>query len=228
MDLQENVFERTNDSCWFKEICKRDNSCNACAKYKEFAYLMESSNLPKAKQRQIVLQTPKVDLAAYERLADIKQDMYDFVSSGKSLYIGSLTVGNAKTSWAIKLMHRYFEEVWENNGFTPRALFVHVPSFLMQFKNFKTIDEDFEELKKLLFNIDLVIWDDITGMDLSAYDYSVLLSYIDYRSLAELSNIYTGNAVTREELGNMVGVKIASRILARTTEVILFEGLDYR
>lgn len=225
MCLQEEKSKKTNSNCWYKDICESEDSCNLCVKYTEMSYMMENSNLPKAKQQIISLDIPETDESEYMRLSDIKNDMYEFVKGGKSLYIGSHIVGNGKSSWAIKMMHKYFEEMWDGNGLRERALFIHVPSFMMQFKNFKSVDEEFERLKKLLFGVDLVVWDDITGMDMSSYDYSVILSYIDYRSnLAELSNIYTGNATTKEELADILGIKLASRIMTKNTEVVIFNG----
>ena len=83
-------------------------------------------------------------------------------------------------------------------------------------------------MKNLLTDIDLVVWDDIASTDVSAYDYSQLLMYIDNRLLNGLSNIFTGNYADRGRLEKRVGMKLASRIWSDTTEVIIFEGGDMR
>jgi DNA replication protein DnaC len=189
---------------------------------------MDNSNLPPKKQWPQKLDAPKCDFDAYCRLADIKDNIVKFVQDGKSLYLASTTTGNGKTTWAIKLMHKYFDQVWGGNGFKPRAIFVHIPTFLIKCKDFGNKDPEFERLKKLLPTVDLVVWDDIGGLNMSAYDYSQLLLYVDARSNAGLSNIYTGNRADIDELTTAVGAKIASRVFSSDTEVIIFKGGDMR
>ena len=77
-----------------------------------------------------------IDFDAFTELADIKDDIVNFVSSGKCLYIASEYNGNGKTSWSIKLLLRYFDQVWAGNGFRCRGVFVHVPSLLLRLKDF--------------------------------------------------------------------------------------------
>ncbi len=123
---------------------------------------------------------------------------------------------------------KYFDEVWAGNGFKPRALFIHVPTFLLKCKDFGNKDEDFDAMKNMLSTIDLVVWDDIASTDVSAYDYSQLLMYIDSRLLNGLANIFTGNYENRERLEKRVGMKLTSRIWSDSTEVIIFKGGDMR
>ena len=219
-------MERLSD-CWYKNVCTEECS-NACIRYLEMKYLMENSNIPKAKQIPQSLTAPKCDMPSYKRLAAIKDDIEVFVNCGCNLYIASTITGNGKTSWAIKLMLKYFDNVWPGNGFRPRALFIHVPTFLLKCKDFNSKDQDFEDMKSLISNIDLVVWDDIASTDVSAYDYSQLLMYIDNRLLNEKSNIFTGNYSDRMALEKRVGMKLASRIWSDTTEVVVFKGGDMR
>ena len=228
MDTSQMKFTNKNPNCWYKEVCTLDNPCNICVKYTEMSYLMENSNLPKAKQRVITLTAPDCDRNAYRRLAEIKSNIYDFVQDGKSLYLGSRFTGNGKTSWAIKMMHKYFEEVWDGNGLRERALFIHVPTFLMRCKEFGVKNEEFQHLKNLLMTIDLVVWDDIASTDMSSYDYAQIMPYIDNRCLSELSNIYTGNFDNRETLADKLGERLASRIWSKSTEIIIFNSGDIR
>ena len=218
-----------NEDCWYKEVCLAPPSeCQSCIKFLEMQYLMENSNLPKAKQRPQQLFAPQDDMGAYSRLADIKSNIVDFIDSGKSLYISSKYTGNGKTTWAIKLMLKYFDEIWAGNGFNVRGLFVHVPTFLLKCKDFKTTDAEFEKLKRRLLTVDLVIWDDIASTNISGYDFSQLLTYLDARCLDELSNIYTGNLETYEKLSEKIGTKLASRVFSNKTEVVIFNGRDMR
>ena len=224
--LQEKPYKF--EECWYHSVCDEECNPKLCHKYTEMKYMMENSNLPKSKQQVIRLNVPAVDRKAYERLAEIKSDIYNFVQDGKNLYLASEHSGNGKTSWAIKMMHKYFEEMWSCNGLTERALFIHVPTFLMKCKQFGTNDAEFERLKKLLWNVDLVVWDDIASTTMSAFDYAQLLTYLDYRSLSDMSNIYTGNFPDKAKLAEHVGAKLASRIWSKNTEVIIFKGGDVR
>ena len=74
-------------------------------------------------------------------------------------------------------------------------------------------NEDFEKLKKLIFKVDLVIWDDIASTErMSDYDYNTLLAFIDKRAIEEKSNIVTSN-ITPDNLSKYAGSKLASRLL---------------
>lgn len=216
-----------NEHCWYKEVCDKE-SCNLCTKFLEMNFLMSNSNLPLAKQKIIKLQVPDKDRDAYKKLGEIKQNIDDFVYNGKNLYIGSEHTGTGKTSWAIKLMHSYFNCVWEGNGFKERALFIHVPMFLMKCKEFNENDRDFVKLRKLIMEVDLVVWDDIASTDMSGYDLGQIEPFIDYRLLSELSNIFTCNYADREKLKKVVGERLTSRIWSRNTEVIIFHSNDIR
>lgn len=217
----------SNDDCWYKEVCTVECSVH-CPRYLEMSSLMQNSNIPKARQIPSKLQPYQQDTSAFMRLAEIKSSIVDFVDHGENLYIMGRNTGNGKTSWAIKLMLKFFDEVWAGNGFRPRGLFIHVPTFLLKCKDFNNRDKEFEELKKLIPVVDLVIWDDIASTDVSSYDYSQLLMNIDARCLNMKANIYTGNIVSRDELNRSLGSKLTSRIWGDSTEVIEIKGGDRR
>ena len=222
-------YSERNQECWYKEVCLADVSmCNNCIKFLEMQYLMQNSGLPKARQCPQPLKAPKADMEAYKRLAEIKDDIVEFVEQGKNIYITSATTGNGKTSWAIKLLLRYFDQVWNGNGLNVRGLFVHVPTFLLKAKDFKTADEEFEHIKRYVTRVDLVVWDDIASTNMSGYDYSQLLVYLDNRMLSQKSNIFTGNFDSKEALEKKIGQRLTSRIFGRETEVITFKGGDMR
>lgn len=219
-----------NSDCWYDKVCQiKEDGCEShCIRYLEMKYLMENCNLPKSKQQVIDLFPEKCDLESFVRLKQIKDNILEFVEKGNNLYICSKITGNGKTSWAIKMMHKYFDEIWYGNDFTPRALFIHVPTFLIKCKDFKTTDSEFESLKRLLPKVDLVVWDEIAATDMSSYDYSQLLMYVDARALDSKSNIYTGGIVNREDMESLLGARLTSRIWASNTEIIEFFGGDRR
>ena len=188
---------------------------------------MENSGIPKAKQKPIDLYPNDIDYDEFVRLSQIKQHIDEFVKDGKNLYITSATTGNGKTSWAIKLLLKYFDKVWAGNGFKVRGYFVHVPTLLLNLKDFDNPNTDIHRIKKILLETDVVIWDDIASTEISKYDYSQLLMLIDNRTLENKSNIYTGNINSLDKLRKVLGDKLSSRIWS-LSEVIEFKGKDRR
>lgn len=217
------------EDCWYRDVCLADVcECENCIRFAEMQYLMETSNLPKAKQQPQLLRTPTNDIKAYKRLSDIKSNIIEFVDNGHQLFITSEITGNGKTSWAIKLLLKYFDEIWAGNGFNVRGLFINVPMFLLKSKDFKNTDPQFEQMKRDILSADLIIWDDIASTTMTNYDNTQLLMYLDARTLEQKANIFTGNITDRNELEKRLGKRLASRVWARDTEVIEFKGGDVR
>lgn len=224
----EYIFDK--NKCWYISACGKYGSpeCNAsCIRYMEMDFLMQNSGIPRNKQYSILLTPSKEDVQAFVTLKEIKDDIIAFVENGESVYIYSHNFGNGKTTWAIKLMQKYFDGVWAGNGFRCRGIFIHVPTFLTKIKEgISRKDEDFETLKSRLMTVDLVIWDDIAATKLGDFDHANLLTYIDQRKLNQLSNIYTGN-LDRDELQEALGNRLASRVWNDSTPV-KFVGADRR
>lgn len=224
----EYVFDK--DKCWYIKVCSKYNTpeCNpGCIRYMEMDYLMQNSGIPRNRQYTVSLIPSKPDVNSFIALKEIKDDMIEFVKNGESVYIYSDNFGNGKTTWAIKLMQQFFDDVWAGNGFRCRGIFIHVPTFITKIKEgISRKDEDFETLKSRLMTVDLVIWDDIAATKLSDYDHTNLLTYIDQRKLNQLSNIYTGN-LGYEDLQDALGNRLASRVWNDSTP-IRFVGADRR
>lgn len=212
-----------NKKCWYKDVCTYD-FCTNCIRYSEMKYLMDNSGIPINKQMPQEL-IAGIDLAQFSRLADIKADIEDFIESGNNLFICSKHTGNGKTSWALKLLLKYFDKIWAGNGFRVRGLFVNVPTLLLQLKNFSNPLS--EEYKRNLMDVDVVVWDEIASTTISNYDYGNLLMFLDHRIFSDKANIFTSNAISKDELEKNVGAKLASRIW-NTSEVIEFKGKDRR
>jgi len=201
-----------NDKCWYKDVCNVECT-DTCIRYYEMKFLMEHSNLPKSKQ--VIppkLQPQTIDEEAFSQLATIKNNITSFVENGLNLYIYSKNAGNGKTTWSIKLLLKYFDNIWSGNAFRVRGLFVHVPTLLNKLKMFNSQDEEFEELKKNLVIADLVVFDDIGANTLSNYDYSQLLSIIDQRLFEGKSNIFTSNFSPATLSNSSFGGKLVDRI----------------
>lgn len=217
--------------CWFKGVCSlymNEQKCNmGCVRFMEFDSLYYQSGIPFKMQYPIVLRPESSDKEAFLRLRDIKDSIEDWVADGNSLLIYSPICGNGKTSWAIKLMQKYFERMWAGNGFRCIGLYVNVTDFLFRAKEAITQpDDDLMVLKENLKNADLVIWDDIGVTALSKYDYDLLIGFINSRILKGKANIYTSNS-TEEKLEEYLGQRLKSRIF-NESEVIEFVGADRR
>ena len=212
------------DDCWYKTVCTYE-PCTNCIRYVEMKYLMEHSGLSKKRQKPIKL-NGAYDQKAFKLLDEIRLDIVNFVENGESLYLYSEYTGNGKTSWSIKLLLRYFDQIWAGNGFRQRGYFISVPAFLNQVKNFS--DEKVrQKLIKTLSTVDLVVWDDIASTKLSDYDIQQLLVVVDQRIAEGLANIYTGNITSRDKLEIALGDRLASRIW-NTSTLVEFKGKDRR
>ena len=217
------------DICWYKGCCgKEGDECRAnCLRYMEMDYLTSTSNIPRKMQYPVSLTPSKQDIQAFVRLKNIKDNIVEFVQEGHNLYLYSTNFGNGKTTWATKLMLKYFDDIWAGNGFKCRGIFVHVPTFLTKLKeNIGRKDSEFESLRDKLLAVDLVIWDDIAATTMGDYDHANLLTYIDQRKLAGLSNIYTGN-MGESQLRNALGNRLSSRVW-NDSVIIELVGADRR
>lgn len=223
-------YEFRRNDCWYKETCGLylGDRCNAsCLRYMEMDFLMWTSGIPKNRQYSNPLIPDPEDLQAFLRLDEIRRNILEFIQTGANLYLYSRNFGNGKTTWAIKLMQKYFDLIWAGNGFRWRGIFLHVPTFLTKIKeNIDRKDERFQEVRTRLAEVDLVIWDDIASVKLSDFDHTNLLSYIDQRSLNAYSNIYTGN-LEGSELREALGNRLYSRVWNESVKIKLV-GSDRR
>ena len=215
--------------CVYTSVCScRYEGCeDDCLRWKEMFTLLETSQLPDTQWLPKSLSPDDCDYDAFCELADIKDKIKTFVDEGSSLYLYSTSTGNGKTSWAVKLLLKYFDEVWPGNGFRARGLFVHVPTLLLTLKNFeKRGDPEIMSLKDLITTVDLVVWDDIASTSLTNYDYNQLIMYIDQRVFNHKSNIFTGN-LGKNDLEKSLGARLASRVWNASFKVQL-KGPDKR
>ena len=199
--------------------------CTGCIRYYEMKYLMDNSGLSKSRQISPKLSPQADDYAVFNFLDEIRLDIVNFVKNGESLYLFSKYTGNGKTSWAIKLLLRYFDQIWSGNGFRVRGKFIYVPLFLDKIKEFEN-PTSLRLYKDQILNADLVVWDDIAIKTATTYEMENLLSIIDNRLNNSKSNIYTSN-LFGQDLNEKLGERLYSRIV-NLSEVIEFVGQDKR
>jgi DNA replication protein DnaC len=167
------------------------------------------------------------DLPAFRQLKAIKDDIKNWVKEGNSLYLYSKSFGNGKTSWAVKLMLAYFNQIWRGNCFRTRGIFISVPEFFDRERlRMNNQDEEFIRIRDSLLDADLVIWDDVSIVKMTEYNSATFFNFVDARVLSGKANIFTGN-LDQEKLKEFVGGRWASRIW-NTSQVIEFVDCDKR
>lgn len=217
------------DRCWYEDVCGvRGISCGpTCVRYAEMLNLFQMSNIPRYRWYPEKLVPGKGDRESFVYLRDIKNDIKNWVQSGNNLYLFSDTFGNGKTSWAVKLMSAYFNQVWRGNCFKTRGIFISVPEFFDRERlRMDNQDEDFKRIRQSLIECDLVIWDDVSSVKMTDYASATFFNFVDARVIAHRANIFTGN-LGEERLKDFVGGRLASRIW-NTSEIVELVGEDRR
>lgn len=217
--------------CPYAAVCSSygnpEDCYSGCIRYMEMDYLMWAAQVPSLRKFNRPLTPERVDQEAFDRLATIKSNIVDFVMEGDNLYIYSSRNGNGKTTWSVKMLMAYLNQVWCGNGFRPRAVFVHTPTFLKKIRDrISAVDQDFEDLLKRAENVDLMVWDDIGSTLLSNFGYENILSFLEVRKLKGLSNIYTGN-LDEVQFERQFDQRLRSKICTDST-VIELRGADRR
>lgn len=217
-----------NKDCIFFEVCQTKENCSVdCIRYAEMKYLIDNSGLPNNLKGRTILQPEKIDYEAFCTLAEIKENIVDFVKQGKNLYIYSHNTGNGKSSWLSKLLKSYFNQIWAGNGFRKRGYFINLPSFLINLKeSISNPNEDINDLKEFLKEVDLLCIDDIGATSLSEFEHNYLLYIIEARINNGLSTLYSSN-LDGQTLLQYVGTRLKSRIF-NNSQIIQLQGKDRR
>ena len=216
------------DDCMYRENCTYEkNECDfSCKRYKRTRFLLDVSNIPESLRTVNLLEASTVDVDAFTTLAAIKNNIDDFVSNGRILYLWSNTCGNGKTTWSIKMGLEYINQVWKYHYERPVVVFISVPDFLYKSKCFNSNMEDTaRKIRQYAEKADLVIFDDI-GLDyISKYDYASIFSLIDTLSMNNKSMIFTSN-YDPKKLSQFVGERLPSRIC--NDYIVELKGEDKR
>lgn len=217
------------DKCWLYDECNHIDCDKFCMrKYKlDFLYNKAGISMQQRKRANFVVDADKTDLEAFNRLKVISDNIVSWVGNGYNLYIHSPTTGNGKTLWALRMAQSFLNEVWVKSPLECRVLFINVPRFLLAIKENISVKSDYvENIRENCFNCDLIIWDEIGTKGLTQFEHENVLSIINARLDAGLSNIYTSN-LSNEELKDAVGDRLYSRIV-NYSENIIFYGSDKR
>ena len=212
-------------SCWYSGGCplETSNCKKTCRRYLEMNCLISNCGMSNASKFLKPLIPKKVDLKSFQYLQDIKDNVVDFIESGKNLFIASVNLQTGKTSWSLKLLYKYFDEIWCGNGFRVRGYFLHVPTFLSKMKDFgykETVE--FKRIEKYIKNCDVIIWDDVTSQILTPFEQNLINMYIDQRLMEDKANIFNGQVTSLDDLERIVGKKLATRLTCCQDAVLLY------
>lgn len=216
--------------CWYINTCRnahKDDCGESCIKYLEVSYMLQNSGLPKRSQGPIKMFDVPEDKEAYDYLKEINADIKNYVKEGNSLLIFSEECGNGKTTWAMKLMTKYIDRVWNGNLFRVRAYFINTANLYEMFRENLGIPTDkWLRLKKLLVDVDLLVLDDISLTNIDDRFYNLLYNIIDARYQERRSTIYTSN-ITPDAIMDRMGKRLYSRIVS-ASDIVEFTSSDRR
>ena len=215
--------------CWYEAGCnlKTDFCEKTCHRYLQMNYLINNCGMKNADRFLKPISPAKIDVDAYLQLQEIKDNIVQFVEESRNLYIISHNLQTGKTTWSLKIMYKFFDEIWAGNGFVQRGYFIHVPEFVNKTKSFQYKDSDeFKKLDKAIKEVDLVVWDDISSLELNSNKQSFINMYIDKRMLEGKSNIFNGMYLDKEMGPKCLGMKSYSRL--NNCEMVSLMGTSYR
>ena len=205
-------------NCWLKDNCKKyiDNKeCgDFCIKLFKLDSLYNNAliSLPQRKHINLRLDNDGTDREEFLALKQIENNIEDFISKGNSLYIHSTITGNGKTQWALRLVQSYFNKIWYKADLECKALFIHVPRFLISLKDAINKPSDYiDYIKDNILKADIVIFDELGTKVATPFEFENLLSMINTRIDLGKSNVYTSN-LTDEEFREKLGDRLYSRV----------------
>ena len=219
-------------NCWLKnECCDSDYYCDNtfCVKHFKLSKLYDNALISNKQREKIIFCLDDgSDADNYEYLSKVEKNINNFVASGGNLYLSSHNTGNGKTSWALRLVQAYFNNIWRNAEIDEcKALFINVPRYLLAIKDNISEKSDYvEHIKNNVLSADIVIWDEIGTKGLTQFEHENILNLISARIDSGKANIYTSN-LSGEELHNVVGDRLYSRIVLLSDDVELL-GTDKR
>ena len=217
-------------NCWIANRCNQiDCDKSFCLKKFKLDTLFEKALLTEFHKKDIALRVDadQKDLDAFQYLKSIELNIETFVERGDNLYIHSATCGNGKSSWAVKLLKAFLFSIWHKSDLTCRAMFIHVPRFLLSIKDNISQKSDYVQyIKDNVFDADLVVFDEVGTKSLTNFEHEHILNIINTRLEMGKANIYTSN-LSNEEMLDKMGERLFSRIIHNSNDVGLV-GADKR
>jgi DNA replication protein len=187
---------------------------------KKVRQLLAESGVPKKYFEPQELVPRAVDREAWDWLNNYRENVVENIQNGKSIVITSPTVGNGKTSWAIRLLQRYIAETALDGRLVDKAVFCVSSSMLEIFGDFgyfETSIQFFEYLNRLK-RCDLLVIDEIGSGRVTQVSYNHFYDLVNYRVDNNLATIYTTN-YNDEQIKDVLGERLYSRIYDMSTVI---------
>lgn len=198
--------------------------------------LLDYAEIPVFQRQEADLKPDDCDIEAFRRLANIRNNLPSFLISHKNnLIICGNNLGCGKTEWALKLMLTHIENNahrirYEDENLVEQkfniGVFCKTVPFLVEMKQFGNNTNSLALYKKLK-TTELAVFDDISAVSMSNYDYNILYALIETRVWAGLPSIFTTNITSLDELQKEVGPRLAERIW-KTSTIVELKGEGYR
>lgn len=182
--------------------------------------LLVESGVPKKYLVPQNLVHRKADDLAWQWLEDYRSNVVENVNEGRNVVITSSTVGNGKTSWAIRLLQRYIAETALDGLLDVKGVFCVSSSMLEIFGDFgyfETSIEFFNYLNRLK-TCRLLVIDEVGSGRITQVSYNHFYDLINYRVDNSLCTIYTTN-YSDEKIQDVLGKRLYSRIYDTSTVV---------
>jgi len=218
-------------TCKNSKTCKyvgTDKCLPNCYWYYISSALYNVSEIPETWRKEIKLVPEEVDLQMFTICKQFENAVLGHVEKGNGLFIYSNSVGNGKTSWAMKILQRYIQEL-SMTGIRfdgPKAYYVNVSEL---FETLRTNMENKEvtiKIEKAIQDADLVIFDDMGVEAPTTWVKNKLYNYINYRYMNGKSMIVTSN-LSFDQLGAKLDKRIADRIAEKCRPIHL-RGISRR
>ena len=74
-------------------------------------YLINNCGMKNADRFLKPISPAKIDVDAYLQLQEIKDNIVQFVEESRNLYIISHNLQTGKTTWSLKIMYKFFDEI---------------------------------------------------------------------------------------------------------------------
>lgn len=199
-------------------------------------FMLDWACIPEYQRCEASLSPDDCDIDAFDRLRNIRERISEFVTSANNLVICGKNLGCGKTEWALKMLltyieqsvprFRYLDEQEVDSGAINACVFCQTVPFLVEMKQFGSNKKSLKMYERLS-TTELAVFDDISAVPMSNYDYNILYALVEKRLFAGLSTIYTTNATSKEELEKEIGPRLAERIW-KTSKIIELKGRGYR
>lgn len=196
------------DQCWFKnsKFCENANCDIVCKYYDNLHQIFMLSNLPEQYWFKLAI-FPNIDDNSYKRLAQIKDDIDNWGQNGNNLYIWSSNYQNAKTSWEIKLIQSYANCFIEYHFDKPLIYFLPYIDLQDAFQGQVNDPDKFNKLKDVLFDTELVAWDNIDLICNNVKLQELVGLILDKRMMNKKSNIFTSH-ISPQQFNNLCQNKL--------------------